>query len=245
MKTYAIIVAAGVGHRMGGPVAKQFLPLDGQPVLYHTLCAFEQSEADECIIVTGSGDVPYVRENFAQSGEFTKISAVIPGGRERFDSVAAGVEYVLRNCGAQDEDRVLIHDGVRALVTPEVINRVINALSQYKACCPGVAVKDTVRTVDSDGCGSRTLARRDLRIIQTPQGFRLGTIAAAHERFAGERILKPGCEAEITDDVMLVEKYLDIKAYIVDGSYENIKLTTPEDLLFAEAILKKRKGKTE
>ena len=236
----AVIVAAGKGLRMGGEIPKQYLELAGNTVLGHTLAAFEKSCVDDVIIVCPNSDEGYVSHNIV-SGKYKKVRAVVGGGRERFDSSAEGIYAAVSLPGAiKVPDYVMIHDGVRALATPELIDRVAEALLEHPAVCPGVPLKDTVRTVDENGIAQNTCDRRSLRIIQTPQGFRTDMILEAYRMFGEDRSIDPKAAEGITDDAMLVEKYLNRQVFVTEGSYENVKITTPEDLLLAEAILAKR-----
>ncbi len=236
----AVIVAAGKGLRMGGEIPKQYLKLAGDTVLGHTLAAFEKSCVDDVIIVCPDSDEGYVSHNIV-SGRFKKVRAVVGGGRERFDSSAEGIYAAISLPGAKRApDLIMIHDGVRALVTPELIDRVAKALSEHNAVCPGVPVKDTIRRVDENGIAEEEYDRRTLRIIQTPQGFRTDMILEAYRKFSEDRNIDPKAAEGITDDAMLVGKYLKQQVFVTEGSYENIKITTPEDMLLAEEILAKR-----
>ena len=237
----AVIVAAGKGLRMGGTKPKQYLELAGSTVLGHTLVAFESSCVDDVVIVCPDSDEGYVSHNIV-SGRYKKVRAVVGGGRERFDSCAEGIYAAVSLPGAlRAPDYVLIHDGVRALVTPDLIDRVAHALLEYPAVCPGVPVKDTVRRVDENDVATESCDRRTLRLIQTPQGFRTDMILEAYRYFGEDRNRDPEAAKDITDDAMLVEKYLKRQVLVTEGSYENIKITTPEDLFLAEAILAKRR----
>lgn len=229
----AIIVAAGKGLRMGGTTPKQYLDLKGKPVLWHTVNAFEQSRTDDILIVVPAGDENYVRDFVVNAGDFTKVRAIVPGGAERFDSCYRGLKAVEPSSEA---GKVLIHDGVRALVEPELINRVIDALDDNSAVCPVVNVKDTIREVGDSGMSKGTLNRTFLRAVQTPQGFGYSTIVEAYRRFT-EDIIKGTDVSDITDDAMLVERYVGSNVAFTQGSYRNFKITTPEDMEFAKAII--------
>lgn len=232
-RTAAIIVAAGKGLRMGGSTPKQYLELAGKTVLWHTLRAFELSRTDEIVIVCPAGDEDYVRDSIVIPGGITKVTAIIPGGAERFDSSFRGIQAV---SGDNAPDYILVHDGVRALVEPELIDRVIDALADNSAVCPAVPVKDTVRMVDASGRSKGILDREYLRAIQTPQGFRYDTICEAYRLFDRERA--GGADvSDVTDDAMLVERYLGCDVAFTQGSYRNIKITTPEDLAIAKALI--------
>ena len=240
-KKYAIIVAAGTGKRMNSAVKKQYMEIAGYPVLYHTLKAFEESNADELIIVTGEDEIPYVREQIVEKYGFKKVTTICTGGKERYDSVYEGLKQVLlKKDNAEETDGyVLIHDGVRPLVTPELINSCIENVKTYGACIPGVPEKDTIKEADSDMAVAGTPDRKKLFRIQTPQCFELGLIKEAFEKYYSEKNTFANIP-EITDDAMLVERYTGHKVKITEGDYSNIKITTPEDIGLAEYFLKNR-----
>ena len=240
-KIAAVIVAAGKGLRMGGETPKQYLELAGSTVLGKTLEAFEKSCADSVVIVCPASDEGFVSHNIV-SGRFKKVKAVVGGGRERFDSCAEGI-YAALSLPQETSapDIIMIHDGVRALVTPELINNVAESMLEHPAVCPGVPVKDTIRRVNENEIAEEVCDRRVLRIIQTPQSFRTDMLLEAYRLFDEARNRDPKAAEGITDDAMLVERYLNTHVYVTEGSYENIKITTPEDMLLAEAILAKRR----
>jgi len=256
-KYTAIIVAAGTGKRMNSPVKKQYMEIGGYPVLYHTLKAFENSRTDEIIVVTGADEVEFVKKDIVEKYGFKKVSAVCPGGRERYDSVYEGIKLILQrekvfcngllpgdeNATADRQEKdverfVLIHDGVRPLISVELINRCIESVTECGACIPGVAEKDTVKEADTGMVVLKTHDRKHLYRIQTPQCFGLSLIDLAFERYYGEK-KSQGRVPDITDDAMLVEKYTGCSVKIIEGEYENIKITTPEDIGLAEFFLKK------
>ena len=233
IRTTAIIVAAGTGRRMNSSVKKQYMEISGHPVLYYTIKAFEESEIDNIVIVTGADEIEFVRNEIVDKYGFRKVINICVGGRERFDSVYEGVRSVSEE-GSGIQHYVLIHDGVRMLVTAELINRCIKAVSEFNACVAAVPVKDTIKECEKNNAiltAKKTLDRSRLYQIQTPQCFELGLIKDAFEkmyRFPEEE------RPSITDDAMLVETFTDHKVVIVEGSYKNIKITTPEDLELAE-----------
>lgn len=213
-KVTALISAAGSGKRMGGPMPKQFMKIRGRTILETTVETFEKMNfVDEIIIISG--------EDFIQLCEelcrgFSKVKSVIAGGRERQDSVKAGI-----NC-IEGDGIVLIHDGVRPFVTKEVIEGVLQGVYEAGAAVPVVACKDTVRQTDTLQIGSVTLDRKTLFQVQTPQGFDLEIIRKAFEKADADGFMG-------TDDASLVER-LGQKIALTEGSYENIKITTREDL---------------
>ena len=231
----AIVLAAGRGSRMQSEIPKQYLKLGEYPVLYYSLQAFEKHPGiREIILVAAADDLTYVREEFAEKYHFKKIRKIIPGGKERYDSVEAGLN-------AAETEYVMIHDGARPCIDREILNRCIEDLLQFGANAAAVPVKDTIKMIDTDGFSTSTPDRTTLWQIQTPQCFRRELLKKAYETFHRER--KQDKSAKITDDAQLVELYGDgTRVKMTLGSYSNIKVTTPEDLTVALALLE---AKTE
>ena len=228
-KCTAIVLAAGQGKRMNSQIQKQFLELGGYPVLYYALRCFQESPLiTEIILVTGKENVSYCEKEVVEKYGFSKVSAVTAGGKERYDSVYAG----LLACGSCDY--VFIHDGARPFIDAGILERGLEGAKKTGACVVGMPSKDTVKIADADGFVAETPNRSCVWNIQTPQIFSYKIIREAHES-----IRKKDMSA-ITDDAMVVEQEAGIKVNLVEGSYQNIKLTTPEDLLIAEAFLAKR-----
>lgn len=222
-----IIVAAGSGKRMGANIPKQFLPLCGRPILSHTIAAFERSpDTDEIIIVTNAENVEYVKNEIA--APYKKVKKVVCGGSERQYSVFNGLREISAGC-----ETVLIHDGVRPFVTPECIKNIIEETKLYGCCVLAVPVKDTIKVCDKDGFIESTPDRACLWQAQTPQAFKYDIILRAHRQAQEDGFLG-------TDDSMLTER-LGYKTKVVSGSYENIKITTPEDMEIGERIAKKER----
>ena len=221
MKTTAIILAGGKGKRMGSDIPKQYLEIGNKPVLYYSVKAFEESCVDEIIIVAAGTDIPMVKEDIVERYGFSKVKNVVAGGIERYDSVYQGL------LAADGADYVLIHDGARPCVTADIIERSIRAAKKYKACAAGMPVKDTIKTVDKNGFALNTPDRRMLWAIQTPQTFSYELIMEAHNARIKAR------DKDVTDDAMLVERYTKTPVYIFEGSYDNIKITTGEDMEIA------------
>ena len=224
MKTTALIVAAGAGVRMGGSRPKAFLSLGSLQVVEHSLATFEAHRSIDAIILMAP--VSLLSEAAKAAARFGKVRAVAAGGARRQDTVRLGLEQ------AGDADLVLVHDAARPLVDPDLITRVIEAAARTGAAVPGVRPSDTVRQVgtQADGMprmGTATLRRDALVLVQTPQGFRLSLLKEAAAR-AGE--------IEVTDDAMLVEM-MGHPVEVVEGSPRNFKITTPDDLIFAETLL--------
>ncbi|HSA58353.1 MAG TPA: 2-C-methyl-D-erythritol 4-phosphate cytidylyltransferase [bacterium] len=224
MKTFAIIPAAGLGKRFGAK--KQFLELAGTPVLVHTLRAFEETPSVQVVCVASpETEVEAVRSLATQFG-LRKVLKVVPGGKERQDSVRLGFET------AGVCDIVVVHDGVRPLVTPEIIQRTIDGAVECGGCIAALPVKETTKRTDPDGFVVDTVDRNGLWSVQTPQAFRHEIFRRAVEQSARDGFLG-------TDEAMLVER-IGAKVKVVTGSPYNIKITTPEDLAIAEAFLKLR-----
>lgn len=226
----AVIVAAGKGKRMQAGMNKQYLKILNKYIINHTLNVFQNcDEINEIILVVGEGEVDFCIEHIIKPSQYTKITKVIAGGKERQDSVFSGLQYVDPRC-----DAVLIHDGARPFVTEEILLRTVEGIDQYKAVAVGVKVKDTIKITDENGKVLDTPNRDRLWAVQTPQGFQYDMILQAYEKAVEESFTA-------TDDAMLVEHFFG-NVQMIEGSYENIKITTPEDLFFGEAILKNRGG---
>ncbi len=230
MAAAGIVLAGGKGSRMQSDVPKQYMELLGKPLLYYSLKAFEDSDAEQVVLVTAEGDEAYCRRELVERFGFTKVVAIVAGGAERYASVWNGLKCLKE----QEPEYVLIHDGARPLVTAELINRLITETEQYGACVAGMPVKDTIQMTDEHGTITLTPKRDCLWTAQTPQSFEFSLVYDAYEQLMRES------EINVTDDAMVVGLYHDIPIQMVRGSYTNIKVTTPEDLVLAEAFLKKR-----
>ncbi len=219
---------------MGAPQAKQFLEIDGRPILALTLFPFEQCEAvDGLVLAVPQEAVDYCRREIVERHGIRKVRAVVAGGGRRQDSVRAGLEAAGSEFGW-----VLVHDGVRPMVTPEFLTRVIRAGRRHGAVTAALPVKETVKEVSETGAVLGTLRRENLRTVQTPQVFRFPDLLRAH-RLA----LEEGWE-EAADDAVLIEK-LGIPVQAVEGLEENVKITTPEDLAWARWWFGRRRPRTE
>ena len=232
----AIVLAGGSGNRMNSSTAKQYMELCGIPVVVHALKTFQLSElVDEIVLVIRKEDMEYAGAELVGKYGLTKVAQIIPGGKERFDSVWQGVQATAHFSFAPDGEEqnvILIHDGARPFVSERMIRDSVAAALKYGACTVAVPVKDTIKVVNREGFGIDTPDRSSLYQVQTPQTFRREVIVEAHEHFHAEP--RPG----ITDDTMLVEEYLKKNIYIVEGDYRNLKITTPEDMILAEALLR-------
>ena len=226
----AVIVAAGRGSRMGLDRNKVLYPLCGEPIVVRTARAFAESGLFDggSVVVTGADDIAEMTYMFADAG--VAVRAVVEGGTDRQESVLRGIQAC-----SEAADIIAIHDGARPLVTREVIERTIDSAKQYGSGVAAVMLKDTIKRVDANGCVIDTPIRDTLRAVQTPQTFDAKLIRQAHARF--EHGNDAGLRA--TDDAMLAE-WMGHTVYLTDGDVENIKLTTPEDMLLAGEVLVRR-----
>lgn len=221
----AIIVAAGQSRRMGGDTSKQFILIDGVPVIVRTLKAFEIAERiREVVIAARQEDIPQMYA-LIQDYEITKVKQIITGGETRQESVFRAITQVDENA-----DFLAIHDGARPLIRPQEIDLAVSAAVEHGAAALGVPVKDTVKQVDADGKIVDTPERSALWAVQTPQVFSRALYLRAAEQ-AGE------AAAQLTDDCQLIER-TGAPVYLVRGAYANLKITTPEDVFAAEGILR-------
>lgn len=225
----AIVLAAGQGRRMKSKVKKQFLNIAGKPIVYYSLHCFERAPfIDEIILVTSSDCVEFCRKEIVGKYGFRKVKRIVVGGKERYDSVYEG----LLACG--NPEYVFIHDGTRPFIDREMLKRALDGARQTGACVVGMPSKDTVKILDKDQFVTKTPKRSKVWTVQTPQVFRYQIVREAHDA-----LRKTGM-AGITDDSMVVEKHGKCKVKMVEGSYENLKITTPDDLFVAEVILRGR-----
>lgn len=233
MKITAIVLSAGKGSRMKSDIPKQYMQLREKPVIYYSLKAFEDSAVDEIILVTGKGDVDYCRAEIVEKYSLNKVKAIVEGGKERYDSVFCGLE------AADNPDYVLIHDGARPMVSRQIIESCIDCVQKTKACVVGMPVKDTIKIADDKGYSIDTPDRTKLWAIQTPQAFSYKLIHKAYDNLYAD-IQSGKTVPGITDDAMVVEYETDVSVKLIEGSYENIKITTPEDIDVANIFLSNR-----
>lgn len=226
----AIVLAAGQGKRMHSDIPKQYLLIRGKPVLYYALKVFQDSFVDRIILVTSESDIEYCRQNIVEKYDFHKVTDIVAGGRERYHSVYEGIK------AAGECDYIFIHDGARPFVTEEILHRAYTCVTEYDACVIGMPVKDTIKIADESGFAASTPRRDMVWMIQTPQAFSGDLIRNAYSLLIKkeEQLLKNGIG--ITDDAMVVETFTDVRVKLVEGSYKNIKITTPEDLKIAESF---------
>lgn len=233
----AIVLSAGQGKRMGASVQKQYIELQGKPIIYYTLSVFQKSDIiDDIILVVGKGQINYVQEEIVQKYHFTKVKTVVEGGHERYASVWQGLkarEYDKYYENIQD-GYVFIHDGARPFVDEEMLERAYDTVRKYKACVAGVPSKDTIKLINEEQFAVTTPERKYVWSVQTPQVFEKTLIFEAYARLMEEECV------HVTDDAMVVEQMMHLPVKLFEGSYENIKITTPEDLDIARIFLSKK-----
>ena len=221
-----IVAAAGMSNRMGSKINKQFIDIDNKPILAHTLNKFEESPyIDEIILISKEEEVEYCRKEIVKKYGFKKIKSIIKGGKERQDSIYNGILALDERC-----DIVLTHDGARPFVRKKNIEDGIKGVLKHGACVVGVPLKDTIKVIGDENKVHHTPNRSLLWAAQTPQCFKIELLKKGYEYAIAEGILG-------TDDSSLVEK----KGYpvkMIMGTYDNIKITTPEDIVVAESIAK-------
>ena len=233
----AIVLSAGQGKRMGASVQKQYIELQGKLIIYYTLSVFQKSEIiDDIILVVGKDQLKYVQEEIVRKYHFTKVKTVVEGGHERYASVWQGLkarEYDKYYENIQD-GYVFIHDGARPFVDEEMLERAYDTVRKYKACVAGVPSKDTIKLINEEQFAVTTPERKYVWAVQTPQVFEKTLIFEAYARLMEEECV------HVTDDAMVVEQMMHLPVKLFEGSYENIKITTPEDLDIARIFLSKK-----
>jgi 2-C-methyl-D-erythritol 4-phosphate cytidylyltransferase len=236
MKADAVIVSAGKGQRFMEGKKKQFYLLANKPILAHTLDKFEACPLIRSILlVVGQEDMDYCLREIVEKHGYRKVAQIIPGGKQRQESVKNGIDAL-----SKETHLVVIHDGVRPFVTRKMIEDSIHFAQRYGAVVLAMPVKETIKVASPDGTVLKTLERDSLWQIQTPQTFRAHVIKKAYQKAMEDRFVG-------TDDASLVER-LGMKIHILPGSYTNIKITTPEDLILAKLFLRikaRTKGQRE
>lgn len=236
----AVVLAAGSGSRMKSTVAKQYMLIDGKPLIWYALHAVEESEIiDDCILVTGQQDIEYMQKEIVEKYGFSKVDTIVAGGTERYLSVANAME-VIADGDMRTPNRdgyVFIHDGARPFLTEQILKDTYEAVVKYHACVAAVPSKDTIKIADADGFAATTPDRRLVWSIQTPQVFDTALITAAYARLREALPQMAERGLTVTDDASVVELFTDYKVKLVEASYQNIKITTPEDIKTAEAFL--------
>ena len=229
-KVTAVVLAAGQGRRMESEIQKQYMEVNGKPLIFYALNAFEKSAVDSVVLVTGCGETGNCRRDIVERFGFSKVDRIVEGGKERYHSVYEGLK------AAVDADYVLIHDGARPCGDTRIIGDAIAGAREYGACVVGMPVKDTIKIADEEEFARETPDRRSLWMIQTPQAFSYELIFGAYKRLFESEENQVG----VTDDAMVVESMTERKVKLIRGSYENMKVTTPEDIAIAEVLLKGR-----
>ena len=219
----AIVLSAGVGKRMNSDIPKQYLMLKDKPVLAHSLIAFENSDVDDIVIVCGSKDEEFIKKEFVDKYSLTKVSCIVTGGEERYNSVYNG----LKAC--KNSDYVLIHDGARPYVSSEIIQRNMREVVRYKAVVTAVKSTDTVKIADENNFVTMTPDRNSVFFMQTPQTFEYKLAFDSYSAYIHS--LSEGNNIHATDDAQVVEMFSDTKVKLIEGEYTNIKITTPRDLM--------------
>ena len=246
-----ILLAGGRGKRMGSDIPKQFIEINGRPVLWYSLKAVEESEIiDDCVLVVHPDDLQYVQTELLDKYAFSKVKYIASAGCERYESVWSGLAKLAgydwnseseigKKSILEDEtvarcintDIVFVHDGARPFVNEHIIKNCYDGAVKYGACVAAVRSKDTVKIVGSDGKIVNTPDRSTVWNMQTPQTFDAGLIYESYRKVMGMNIIT------ITDDAQAVELMGGREVYVVEGEYSNIKVTTPDDLVYAEALI--------
>lgn len=233
-KTAAVVLAAGRGTRMKSDIPKQFMPLEGRPVIYYALKVFQDSFIDEIVLVTDPSEEKFCREEVIEKYGLTKVKKIAYGGSERYYSVANGL-----SCVSADAEYIFIHDGARPFVTPQILEDAYANVCEHRACVAAMPVKDTIKIADENGFVVSTPRRDRVWQMQTPQVFEASLIRSAYEQLVQEADRLTADGVSITDDAMVVEYLMKQPVKLFRASYENIKLTTPEDMLIAAELLRK------
>ncbi|MCR5525852.1 MAG: 2-C-methyl-D-erythritol 4-phosphate cytidylyltransferase [Lachnospiraceae bacterium] len=234
MKVDAIVLAGGKGRRMGGSTPKQYLDLCGKPVLYYSLKAFEDSFIDNVTLVCGEGEEDYCRKEIVIKYGLTKVNKIVAGGKERYDSVYAGL---MADNGC---NYVYIHDGARPLVTQYILERLQHYVEKYGAAVAASPAKDTIKIDNGDGFIKSTPDRSSVWLMQTPQVFEYPLIRDAYQKLMDSKDRLKQAGVSVTDDTMVAKMFGDVDARLVENPESNLKITTPEDMIIAEALLRKK-----
>lgn len=226
----AIVLSAGVGSRMKSDVPKQYMDLAGKPVIYYSLKAFEDNGFSKIVLVCGKDDLEFCQKEIVDKFCFKNVTAVVPGGKERYHSVYEGLKALGQT------DYVFIHDGARPILSREILERLKVAVVEEEAAVAGMPVKDTIKIVDEEAYVTDTPERKYVWQVQTPQCFAFPIIYDAYTN-----VIKDEEEGwtipTITDDAMVLEYATDHEVKMVEADYKNIKITTPEDIVLAQAFL--------
>jgi len=230
-KNVAVVLAAGRGKRMQSDVHKQYLLIKDKPVLFYCLKTIEESFIDEIVLVVGEGEEEYCKKEVVEKYGFQKVSKIVQGGRERYHSVWNGIKAI------EECKYLFIHDGARPFLDGAILGRALEGVKDARACVVGMPVKDTIKIADENGFSRETPKRDIVWMIQTPQVFSFDLIKNAYGKLMEEEGSLNEKGILITDDAMVVEYFTDTAVKLIEGSYRNIKITTPEDLRIAEAFM--------
>jgi 2-C-methyl-D-erythritol 4-phosphate cytidylyltransferase len=224
IKNTAIVLAGGSGSRMNSDIPKQYIEVNGKPLLAYSLIIMDKSPViDEIILVARENDIEFCRKEIVTKYNIKKVAQIVKGGSERYWSVLEGLKAASGEC-------VWIHDGARPCLSEELLYRLNSYLNNYKATIAAVPSKDTVKIIE-DGVVKETPDRNNVWMVQTPQAFEITSIISAYEK-----AIQSG-RNDITDDSMVMESFGEYNVHFVMGEYDNIKLTTPEDMVYGMAIL--------
>lgn len=221
-KYTAVVLAGGTGKRMNSDIPKQYLEINGKPILAYSLEAFQNSQVDSIVVVCKAGDEEYIQKEFVDKYHINKVTAICVGGKERYNSVYNG----LKACG--ETDYVLIHDGARPYVSDSIIRRNMEEVVKFQAVVTAVVATDTIKIADDEGYVVSTPVRKNCYAIQTPQTFEYDLIYEAYDKYINA--LEAGEEIQVTDDAQVMELYMKKRVKLIEGEYTNIKITNPSDI---------------
>lgn len=219
----AVVLSAGSGKRMNSDIPKQYMDLNGKPVIYYSLKAFQDCGFSSIVLVCGKDDVEYCRREIVEKYALTGVTAIVAGGKERYYSVYEGLKAI------DETDYVFIHDGARPMINADMICRLQKAVVEEDAAVAGMPVKDTIKLVDSFGCVADTPERKYVWQVQTPQCFSFSIIYNAYHKLVSDEEMGLAIPS-VTDDAMVLSYASEHKIKMVEADYRNIKITTPEDL---------------
>ena len=231
MKIDALVLAGGRGSRMKSRTPKQYLELMGKPMLYYSLKAFEESFIDNVILVCNEGEEDHCRKDIVIKYGLNKVNKIVAGGRERFDSVYNGL------MASDGCDYVYIHDGARPLISQYILDRCQHYVEKYRAAVAAHPAGDTIKLEDGNRFIASTPDRDKVWLMETPQVFEYGLARSAYEKLMASRDRLKDAGVHITDDTMVIKMFENVDAYLVEDKYCNIKVTRPEDMIVAEAML--------
>lgn len=221
-KYTAVVLAGGTGKRMNSDIPKQYLEINGKPILAYSLEAFQNSQVDSIVVVCKAGDEDHIQKEFVDKYHINKVTAICVGGKERYNSVYNG----LKACG--ETDYVLIHDGARPYVSDSIIRRNMEEVVKYQAVVTAVVATDTIKIADDEGYVVSTPVRKNCYAMQTPQTFEYDLIYEAYDKYINA--LEAGEEIQVTDDAQVMELYMKKRVKLIEGEYTNIKITNPSDI---------------